>query len=99
MSSWRASPPEQIGEFDVTEVVDLLIPESNLPPTDALVFNLSNGRIVIRPSGTEPMVKVYVEVIESVINGDIMSAETSVDHKIEDLLHGVNSLFQVEKDL
>jgi hypothetical protein len=45
------------------------------------------------------MVKVYVEVIESVINGDIMSAETSVDHKIEDLLHGVNSLFQVEKDL
>ena len=58
MSPWRASPPEQIGEFDVIEVIDLLISESDLPPTDALVINLSNGRIVIRPSGTEPMVKL-----------------------------------------
>ena len=98
MSPWRASPPEQIGEFDVIEVIDLLIPDSNLPPTDALVINLSNGRIVIRPSGTEPMVKVYVEVTESVINGDVRSAERSADHKIENLLHGVSSLFQVEKD-
>ena len=98
MSPWRDSPPEQIGGFDVVEVIDLLIPGSNLPPTDALVINLLDGRIVIRPSGTEPMVKVYVEVTELVINGDVRSAERSVDHKIEDLLHGVSSLFQVEKD-
>ena len=98
MSPWRAYPPEHIGEFDVIEVIDLLISESDLPPTDALVINLSNGRIVIRPSGTEPMVKVYVEVTESVINGDVRSAERSADHKIENLLHGVSSLFQVEKD-
>ena len=76
----------------------MLISESDLPPTDALVINLSNGRIVIRPSGTEPMVKVYIEVTESVINDDVRSAERSADHKIEDLLHGVSSLFQVEKD-
>ena len=98
MSPWRASPPRQIGDFDVIEVIDLLIPESDLPPTDALVINLSNGRIVIRPSGTESMVKVYVEVTESVINGDVRSAERSADHKIENLLHGVSSLFQAEKD-
>ena len=98
MSPWRASPPEHIGEFNVIEVIDLLISESDLPPTDALVINLSNGRIVIRPSGTEPMVKVYIEVTESVINDDVRSAERSADHKIEDLLHGVSSLFQVEKD-
>ena len=98
MSPWRDSPPEQIGGFDVIEVIDLLSPESNLPPTDALFINLLDGRIVIRPSGTEPMVKVYVEVTELVINGDVRSAERSADHKIEDLLHGVSSLFQVEKD-
>jgi len=98
MSPWRDYPPEQIGGFDVVEVIDLLIPESDLPPTDALVINLLDGRIVIRPSGTEPMVKVYVEVTELVINGDVRSAERSADHKIEDLLHGVSSLFQVEKD-
>ena len=62
------------------------------------MFNLSNGRIVIRPSGTESMIKVYVECIESVINDDIRSAERSADHRIEDLLHGVRSLFQVAKD-
>ncbi|MAR49274.1 MAG: phosphomannomutase [Acidimicrobiaceae bacterium] len=98
MSSWRSSPPEKIGEFAVIESIDLLSPESELPATDALVLNILNGRIVIRPSGTEPMVKVYVEVTESVINDDIRSAERSADHKIEDLLHGVSSLFQVKKD-
>ena len=98
MSPWRSSPPEKIGEFAVIESIDLLSPESELPATDALVFNILNGRIVIRPSGTEPMVKVYVEVTESVINDDIRSAERSADHKIEDLLHGVSSLFQVKKD-
>ncbi len=98
MSPWRSSPPEKIGEFAVIESIDLLSPESELPATDALVLNILNGRIVIRPSGTEPMVKVYVEVTESVINDDIRSAERSADHKIEDLLHGVSSLFQVKKD-
>ena len=98
MSFWRSSPPEKIGEFVVIESIDLLSPESELPATDALVLNILNGRIVIRPSGTEPMVKVYVEVTESVINDDIRSAERSADHKIEDLLHGVSSLFQVKKD-
>ena len=98
MSPWRTKPPEQIGEFNVVEVIDLAIPKSKLPSTDALVFNLLNGRIVIRPSGTESMIKVYVECIESVINDDVRSAERSADHRIEDLLHGVRSLFQVEKD-
>lgn len=98
MSPWRTSPPEKIGEFAVIGSIDMLSPESELPATDALIFNISNGRIVIRPSGTEPMVKVYVEVTESVINDDVRSAERSADHKIEDLLHGVSSLFQVEKD-
>ena len=98
MSFWRSSPPEKIGEFAVIESIDLLSPESELPATDALVLNILNGRIVISPSGTEPMVKVYVEVTESVINDDIRSAERSADHKIEDLLHGVSSLFQVKKD-
>ena len=98
MSPWRTSPPERIGEFVVIESIDLLTPESGLPATDALVYNILNGRIVIRPSGTEPMVKAYVEVTESVINGDIRSAERSADHKIEDLLHGVSNLFHVEKN-
>lgn len=98
MSPWRTSPPEKIGEFAVIGSIDMLSPESELPATDALIFNISNGRIVIRPSGTEPMIKVYVEVTESVINDDVRSAERSADHKIEDLLHGVSSLFQVEKD-
>ncbi len=98
MSPWRTSPPERIGEFVVIESIDLLTPELGLPATDALVFNILNGRIVIRPSGTEPMVKAYVEVTESVINGDIRSAERSADHKIEDLLHGVSNLFHVEKN-
>ena len=38
-----------------------------LPPTDGLRYLLDDGsRIIVRPSGTEPKLKVYLEVVEPV---------------------------------
>ena len=38
-----------------------------LPPTDGLRYYLADGsRVIVRPSGTEPKLKVYLEVIEAV---------------------------------
>ena len=75
-----------------------MTPVKEFPATDAIVFILEKGRVVIRPSGTEPMVKIYVEAIESVINDDIESAERSAERMIENLLDGVRSLFPIERD-
>tara|TARA_Y100000590_G_scaffold128994_1_gene147478 strand:- start:23768 stop:25459 length:1692 start_codon:yes stop_codon:yes gene_type:complete len=98
MAPLRSNPPKQIAGIEIINSVDLMTPVKEFPATDAIVFDLENGRVVIRPSGTEPMVKIYVEAIESVIKDDVGSAERSAEHMIENLLDGVRSLFPIESD-
>ena len=60
----RGAQPSEIAGFQVERFDDLLNPKGNLPPTDGLRFYLEqNIRIIIRPSGTEPKVKCYIEVV------------------------------------
>jgi phosphomannomutase len=64
MTSVRARPPVELAGLVVTDVVDLL-QGGDLPPTDAVRLVLGDrGRVVVRPSGTEPKAKVYIEVVE-----------------------------------
>jgi phosphomannomutase len=64
MARLRATPPDRLAGFEVT-VTDLLH-EHGQRRTDALVFSGGAGdnwvRMVVRPSGTEPKVKSYIEV-------------------------------------
>ncbi|MGV0795083.1 phospho-sugar mutase [Mycolicibacterium sp. XJ1819] len=64
MARLRQAPPDRLAGFDVA-VVDLLAEPGPLC-TDALVMSGGDGesrfRIVVRPSGTEPKVKSYIEV-------------------------------------
>jgi phosphomannomutase len=60
---WRRDPPAELAGLAVSEVVDLANGAGGLPPTDALVVRLGDaGRVVLRPSGTEPKLKAYLEV-------------------------------------
>ena len=64
MSKLRAHPLSEISGFKVLSSDDLSKPRSALPPTDGLRFVLENNiRIIIRPSGTEPKIKCYVEIV------------------------------------
>ena len=66
MSKLRAHPLSEISGFKVLSSDDLSIPHNALPPTDGLRFVLENNiRIIIRPSGTEPKIKCYVEIVNS----------------------------------
>lgn len=57
----RAAHPTMIADLAVTSERDYL---TNDPPADVVVFYLGDtGRITVRPSGTEPKCKVYLEVI------------------------------------
>ena len=60
----RADPPHQLGGLAVREVVDLASGWRGLSPTDGLLFYLADqGRVIVRPSGTEAKVKFYLELV------------------------------------
>ena len=66
MAKVRANPLAEIGGYKVLSFDDLSHPGNGLPPTDGLRFTLEkNIRIIIRPSGTEPKIKCYVEIVNS----------------------------------
>ncbi len=64
----RNHPPAALAGSPVVEVVDLAAPRRDgVPPTDGLrLLAADDTRVVVRPSGTEPKVKCYLEVVEPV---------------------------------
>ena len=68
MTTLREAPPAHLAGSPVVEVVDLAAgtdeDRGGLPPTDGIRLLTADGtRVVVRPSGTEPKVKAYLEVI------------------------------------
>ena len=67
MGRLRAEPPTTVAGIDVVRADDLARGDGGLPPTEGLRYHLADrSRVIVRPSGTEPKVKVYLEVIEPV---------------------------------
>jgi phosphomannomutase len=60
MSRLRAKMPTSLLDEPVTESRDLM------PDADVVVLRTSSARVVVRPSGTEPKLKAYLEVVEPV---------------------------------
>ena len=64
MARVRAHAPSSLGGVAVSEVIDLEAGWDGLAPTEGLVWRLgTTGRVVVRPSGTEPKLKAYIEVV------------------------------------
>jgi phosphomannomutase len=71
----RADPPRVLGGRAVTAVDDLERGDGGLPPTPGVRLHLSGGgRAIARPSGTEPKLKCYLEVVEPAVGGDVAAA-------------------------
>jgi len=84
MASLRNEPPEAIGGLDVTRFIDLE-EGSDLPPTNGLLFELAgNARVIVRPSGTEPKVKAYLQAVVPV-GTELQEAQTRAHQQITDL--------------
>lgn len=70
MARLRAQPPTELAGSPVVEVSDLSAGYQGLPPTDGvLVLTRDGDRVIARPSGTEPKLKCYLEVILPVPEG------------------------------
>ncbi|GAB2693786.1 phospho-sugar mutase [Kitasatospora kifunensis] len=68
MRRLREQPPTELAGLTVTRADDLSAGSAELPPTDGLRYYLAgepvrSARIVVRPSGTEPKLKCYLEVV------------------------------------
>jgi phosphomannomutase len=68
MRTLRDHPPASLLDEPVTTMDDLL------PETDAMVLRTESARIVVRPSGTEPKLKAYLEVVEPTADSDVAAA-------------------------
>ena len=64
MNHLRNEPPKQIAALPIRQVTDYKeVEKTGLPASDVLAFHLEDGgRVIIRPSGTEPKMKVYLSV-------------------------------------
>ncbi|MGH3411532.1 MAG: phospho-sugar mutase [Marmoricola sp.] len=64
MQRLREAPPSDLGGLAVRGVDDLAVGSADLPPTDGLRYRLDHdARVIVRPSGTEPKLKCYLEVV------------------------------------
>ena len=70
MARLRAEPPAALAGAEVTTVQDLAegsAETTGLPATDGvLLATVDDARVIVRPSGTEPKLKCYIEVREEV---------------------------------
>ncbi|MFE0728590.1 phospho-sugar mutase [Streptomyces antibioticus] len=63
MERLRTNPPAALGGLAVTRAEDLTRGTETLPPTDGLRYTLDGARVIVRPSGTEPKLKCYLEAV------------------------------------
>lgn len=95
MARLRSAPPSDLGGMAVQGTDDLLDPGGPLPPTDGLRFRLVGGaRVIVRPSGTEPKVKCYLEVVEPVAGGDVAAARAAAGARLDALRADVSALLE-----
>ncbi|MGW7382016.1 phospho-sugar mutase [Streptomyces sp. NPDC054794] len=63
MRRLRERPPTELAGLAITRAEDLTRGTEKLPPTDGLRYTLDGARVIVRPSGTEPKLKCYLEVV------------------------------------
>lgn len=87
MSALRAQPPTSLAGLRVTSAEDLSVGSAALPPTDGLRYYLDGdykARVIVRPSGTEPKLKCYLEVVVPVPEAsDLASARTRAQEVLD----------------
>ena len=96
MQQLRTSAPMELGGLKVNRIDDLGNGFENLPKTDAVIIHLAGtaeidkARVIIRPSGTEPKIKCYLEVV--VRDTDLTKAQQTADNELAALARDAQPL-------
>jgi phosphomannomutase len=98
MRRLRSAPPDAFGAEVVSGLTDLAAEigpragsEAGLR-ADVLVFRLAGGRVVLRPSGTEPKIKCYIEIIEPVAGRSLATARAAASERLAPLREALEAL-------
>ncbi|MFJ8510652.1 phospho-sugar mutase [Streptomyces avermitilis] len=84
MRRLREQPPTRLAGLAITRAEDLTKGTDRLPPTDGLRYTLDGARVIVRPSGTEPKLKCYLEVVVPVgTRQDLPAARTKATDLLE----------------
>jgi phosphomannomutase len=87
VAALRANPPASI-DGATAAFTDLALGSEALPPTDGLRFDLSDGRrVIVRPSGTEPKLKCYLQAIGADYK-TAKNAKTALEAAMREILEG-----------
>ncbi|MFJ8072739.1 phospho-sugar mutase [Streptomyces sp. NPDC096176] len=89
MRALREQPPTSLAGLRITTAEDLTRGTDNLPPTDGLRYYLDGefkARVIVRPSGTEPKLKCYLEVVVPVADA---AALTGARARATEVLEGI----------
>ncbi|HEY6294084.1 MAG TPA: phospho-sugar mutase [Streptosporangiaceae bacterium] len=95
MRRLRAAPPSALGGEPVTSMADLADGAGDgggLPPADVLIFQLPGARVVLRPSGTEPKIKCYIEVSEPLAGRPLPAAREAAARRLVPLRQALEFL-------
>ena len=92
MARLRAGAPRELAGQPVTSVIDYTGGSWQLPSADVLSFQLTGARVVIRPSGTEPKIKAYLEVVQPVSYGMLSDARQTAAERMERLRQATSEL-------
>jgi len=91
MARLRDAPPESVGGVRVRRIDDLRDGFAGLPPSDVLRLHLEDGsRVMVRPSGTEPKLKVYLDTSSGV--GTVPERRAAAEARLAALEAGMREL-------
>jgi phosphomannomutase len=95
MSELRSCPPAAFGDEPVSGLTDLAgspaadgaadAPGVPVPRADVLIFRLPGARVVLRPSGTEPKIKCYIEITEPLAGRSLGAAREAAAKRLAPL--------------
>jgi phosphomannomutase len=92
MSRLRAAPPDAFGGEPAVGLTDLSTGTGTVPRADVLIFRLAGGRVVLRPSGTEPKIKCYIEIIEPAAGRSLAAAREAAAGRLAPLRAALEAL-------
>ena len=91
MGTLRKNPPRAIGSLVVRQIDDFSDGFGDLPAGDILRIWMENGaRVIVRPSGTEPKIKVYIDA--SSLDGSAEERQKSAQAIVDQLSEGMQPL-------
>lgn len=83
MRRFASGPPARLDDHDLTDWFDLTAGQ-HFPPATGLIANYGSTRVIVRPSGTEPKLKAYIELVEPVSDlGGLRTARRDAGARME----------------